>query len=169
MKISIQIVASVLLIFSLFQGCTKKGTVKLPDKPPAEVVARFYGLLAEGGKLSIREALTMASTRFRVMDQNDFRRWTESFSKETKYKVLETHLPTAPTKDGDWIASVTLEVKTPSTFEDYFITTSKVHLILDKENNEWKIDFMGDSVDESDFLNAPAEARVEEEQAKKND
>jgi hypothetical protein len=162
MKNSIRIIGMLVLAFGLFQGCTKTKTAKFPDTPPAEVVERFYGLISEGGKLSNREALMMVSTKYRVMDQNNFRRWTESFGKDVKYKVLETTLPSAPDKDGDWIASVKLEVQTPSSFGDYFSTTSKVNLVLDKEENMWKIDFVGDSIDESEFLNAPAEAKVKE-------
>lgn len=169
MKISIRIIGSLVLAFGLLPGCTKTETGKLPDTPPAKVVERFYGLIAEGGKLSNREALMMVSTKYRVMDQNNFRRWTESFNKETKYKVLETNLPSAPDKNGHWIASVKLEVRTPSSFGDYFSTTSQVNLILDKEKNMWKVDFMADSIDESDFLNAPADAKVEEAQVERND
>lgn len=163
MKISIRIIGSLVLAFGLFHGCTKNETSMFPDTPPAEVVEHFYGLIAEGGKLSSREALMMASTKYRVLDQNDFRRWTESFNKETKYKVISTDLPTAPNKDGYWIASVKMEVRSPSSFGDFFTTTSTVNLILDKKNNVWKIDFMAESIDESDFLNAPAEARAEGE------
>lgn len=166
MRISIRFIVSVVLAIGLFYGCTKNETARFPDTPPAEVVEHFYGLIGEGGKLSIREALTMVSTKYRVMDQNDFRRWTERFSSDTKYKVLKTDLPAARNKGGDMIAAVKLEVKTPSSFGDYFVTTSQVNLILDTEDNRWKIDFMADSIDESAFLTAPAEARVEEEQAK---
>ncbi len=165
MKISIHIIGSLVLAVGLFHGCTKNETAKFPDTAPDEVVERFYGLLGEGGKLSIREAHTMVSTKYRVMDQNDFRRWTENFNKETKYKALETNLPAARNEDGDWVATVKLEVKSPSSFGDYFATTSKVNLILDSEDNKWKIDFMADSIDESGFLSAPAEARAVEEPA----
>jgi hypothetical protein len=150
------------LAFALTYGCTKEQTGKFPQTPPDKVVERFYDLLAEGGKLANREALMMVSTKYRSLGTDNFRKWTQSFNKETKFKVVETVLPAKPNGSGDWVAAVKLEVKTPSKFGDYFTTTSRVNLILDKEENKWKIDFMADSIDESEFLNAPEDARADE-------
>ena len=100
----------------------------------------------------------MVSTKYRGLDPNDFRKWTDTYNRDSKISIMETVVPVAPDSKGDMVAKVIMEVQTPSTFGDYFSTTSNVNLILDKDSNEWKIDFMADTIDESEYLNAPAEA-----------
>ncbi len=158
------IFAAAMLMAVGFACSNKKEDIvqNFPEVPPDRVVEKFYGLISEGGKLTTKEALTMVSTKYRELSLGDFRRWTESYSPETKFTVKETIMPTAPDKDGDWIAVTKLEVKTPSSFSDYFITTSQINLILDQADNKWKIDFLADSIYEEDYKNAPAEARAEE-------
>ncbi len=147
-------------------ACSKKNKYSgenFPEIPPDRVVEKFYNLISEGGKLTTKEALLLVSTRYREYSLSEFRRSTESYSSETRFTVIKTIMPTDPDKDGNWIAVTKLEVKTPSSFGDYFTTTSQVNLILDQFDNKWKIDFRGDSIYEEDFKSAPAEARVEVE------
>ncbi len=149
--------------FSLLAGgCSKAPEKKEPKMPPGQVVTKFFDLLAENGKLTNREAFTMLSGARQEISQDSFRRWTESFSGDTKVRVVKTILPEKPNDRGEMIAVVMLEAETPSTFGGTFTTTSKMHLILDEETNEWKIDYIGDSIDESDFKNAPADAKAED-------
>jgi len=160
MKTPVVLFCTLVLAIVLSYGCAKEKSNRFPDTPPGKVVEHFYELLGEGGKLSSREALTMVSTRYRALDADNFRKWTQSYNSEARFEVIETALPTKPDKNGDWVAVVKLEVKTPSMFGDHFTTTSKINLILDKDVNRWKIDFMADAIDESEFLNAPAEAKA---------
>lgn len=150
--------AAVVVLVAL--ACSKADKkVEFPETPPDQVALRFFDLLSKGGKLTTMEAQSMVSTAYMEYDPDDFRRWTSSYSADSRIKVLETILPEKPNERGEWVASVMLEVKTPSSFGDYFTTHSRMNLILDQEANEWKIDFMGDTIDESHFREAPAEAR----------
>jgi len=123
---------------------------------------KFFDLLAQSGKLTNREALTMLSSSRQEINQDSFRRWTESFSSDTKVKVVKTILPEKPNDRGEMVAVVMLEAESPSTFGGTFTTTSRMHLILDEEANEWKIDYMGDTIDESEFKKAPADVKAED-------
>jgi len=143
-------------------GCTKTLEKKTPKTPPGQVVLKFFDLLAAGGKLSNREALTMLSNARQEINQDSFRRWTESFSPDTKIKIVKTILPKKPNDRGEIVAVVLLESEIPSSFGGTFTTTSRMHLILDEEANEWRIDYMGDTIDESDFKKAPADAKAED-------
>jgi len=143
---------------AVYIGCSGKKASSMPATPPDQVVLHFYDLLKDGGKIANREAFNMVSTKYRGLDPNDFRKWTDTYNRDSKISIMETVVPVAPDSKGDMVAKVIMEVQTPSTFGDYFSTTSNVNLILDKDSNEWKIDFMADTIDESEYLNAPAEA-----------
>ncbi len=115
----------------------------------------FFKLLQDQGRLSNQEALKMVSTKYVELSPGNFRKWTENFSSsESKIKIVSTTLPKERTKSGDWVATVNLEIKTPSLFGDYFTSTSKLNLILDEKEKEWKIDFVADTVDESQYMSA---------------
>jgi len=115
----------------------------------------FFKLLQDPGRLSNQEALKMVSTKYIDMSPDSFRKWTENFSSsESKIKIVGTILPKERTKSGDWVATVNLEIQTPSLFGDYFTSTSKLNLILDEKEKEWKIDFIADTIDESQFMTA---------------
>jgi len=156
MKLSVKIFCAILIVAGF--ACTGKKGNAMPETPPDQVVLHFYNLLKDGGKIANREALNMVSTKYRGMDPNEFRKWTETYNKESKITVIETNVPVSPNLKGEFVAEVLMEVQTPSSFGDFFTSTSKVNLILDPETNEWKIDFMADTIDETDYLNAPAEA-----------
>lgn len=153
----IQFVALVFL-----SGCSggKDEAVKFPDKSPAEITLKYFDLLGDGGKLTSEAAFNMVSKKYGGVDPQEFRKYTEKYSR-SKIKIIETILPEKANESGDWIASVKLEVGTPSMFDDAFKTTSDMHLILDKEAGEWKIDFFAQTIDETDHRKAPAEASAE--------
>ena len=161
MKTPVVLFCTMVLASGLFYGCSKEKSASFPEVPPDKVVERFYELLGDGGRLSNREAQRMVSTKYGDLNLDNFRKWTERFDSKTKLVVVKTVLPTAPGKNGDWIATVQLEVKTPSSFGDYFTTRSKVNLILDEKENQWKIDFMANTTDESHFLAEPADASAD--------
>lgn len=141
-----------LLIASIVAGCNRNKQVKFPDTTPQETVTQFFRLLADGGRLSSQEALKMVSTKYGEINQENFRKWTENFgASRSKIKIVNTTLPQTPDKKGNWIAVVKLEVNAPSMFGDSFTSTSQINLILDEKEKEWKIDFLGDTIDESSF------------------
>jgi hypothetical protein len=149
-----------LIIGLLVVGCDKNEKMRFPETPPDQVVLRFFELLGEGGKLTNREAMNMVSNRNSVINQDNFRRWTENYSRETKLNIVKSELPTKADDHGDWIATVRLEVKTPSIFGGDYTTTSRINMILDQKENVWKLDFLADTVDEEEQRKAPAEVRV---------
>lgn len=162
MRYAVSICMAVFIAALAISGCTsKEEKVQFPETSPEEVVLRFYELLAAGGKLTTKEAQSMVSTHYMEFDPNDFRKWTRDFNSECKIKIIDTVLPTGPNENGMWVAEVNMEVMTPSSFGDYFTTHSKMHLILDRASHEWKIDFMGDTIDEDHYRKAPAEAKAQ--------
>ncbi len=162
MKLSSKLLITAVSLSLAFAACSKKKEkTGLPSTPPGQVVLRFFDLLAEGGKLTTKEAMKMISDKYTHLDLNIFRKWTQNYSGESKIKVLETIIPKEKNKSGDIVAMVKLEVLTPSMFGGDFKSTSRMNLILDEEANEWKIDFLADTIDEASFLKAPKEARAE--------
>jgi hypothetical protein len=145
-----------------FVGCTKKQS--FPETTPEMVVERFYQLIADGGKTSNREALTMVSDKYRGIEANNFRTWTDSLNTKSTIEILETVLPEEKTADGFWVASVKLLIEIPSSFGDTYTTTSTMNCIFHEDDDAWKIDFMGDTIHEDQFLDAPVDAMVPEEE-----
>ncbi len=159
MRVGTRLLLCALLIVVVASGCTKNKKAKFPDIPPQEVAVRFFRLLADGGRLTLQEAQKMVSTKYGVISEDNFRKWTENFgSTKNTIKVVKSVLPQAPNKKGEWIATVNLEVKTPSMFSDSYTSTSQINFILDEKENEWKVDFMGDTLDEAQFKAAPLDA-----------
>jgi hypothetical protein len=155
MKARACFLATALLVIITLTGCTKGKAPNFPEKSPAEVATIFFKLLQDQGRLSNQEALKMVSTKYMEINPDSFRKWTENFgSAESKIKIVGTTLPKERTKSGDWVATVNLEIKTPSFFGDSFTSTSKLNLILDEKEKEWKVDFVADTVDESHFMAA---------------
>ena len=149
------------LFLSLVTGCEKSESgFKFPDETPDMVVTQFFDLLGTGGKLTSKEALQMVSSRYSSLNQNSFRKWTQDFSEDSKVKAIKTIMPESRNKNGDYVASVLLETTTPSMFDDSFTSTSRMNLILDEEANEWKIDFVAETINEEGFLKAPADANA---------
>jgi len=143
-------------------ACSQKQS--FPEATPELVVERFYKLLADGGKTSNREALTMVSDKYRGIDANNFREWTESFNTKSTIEIIETIMPNEKTADGFWLASVKLIIEIPSSFGDTYTTTSTMNCIFHEDEDAWKIDFMGDTIMEDEFLDAPVNAVAPEEE-----
>jgi len=163
MKSVSHLLLGIVMAATLMTGCTKSKQAKFPETSPAEVTTRFFRLLADGGRLTAKEAQKMVSTKYGVMNEDNFRKQTENFgSAKSKIKVVNTTLPQSASKKGDWIAVVNLEVETPSMFSDTFKSTSQINLILDEKANEWKVDFAGDTIDDAGFKSAPQEAKAPE-------
>lgn len=158
MKFAIRLFICLFLAAAVSPAC-KNTSVKFPVVTPEEVAAKFFRLLADGGRLSNQEAHKMVSTKYGDVSPDNFRRMTENFQSTTsKIKVVQATLPKDVNKHGDWVAMVKLEVKTPSRFGDDFITSSQINLILDEESHEWQIDYNAETIDESSFMKAPQEA-----------
>lgn len=155
------IAAAIILPLALMAGCDTRGhaAAPAPQRSPEETVLRFFSLLSEGGKLTTMEAYRMVSARYGEIDPDQFRKWTQDFTGEARVKVSRVAVADKPNAKGDMVAMVDLEVNTPSLFDEPLVTTSKMNLILDPKANEWKIDFMADTIDETTFKSAPAEAR----------
>jgi hypothetical protein len=141
-------------------ACSKGSNSQKPTTPPDQAVTKFFGLISEGGKLTNLEALKMVSTKYTDVNPDNFRRWTENYTKETSFKIKETIIAKEPNSKGDMLAMVKMEVQTPSTFGGTFSTTSQINLILDEKTNEWKIDFLAETIDEEQFRKMPAEAKL---------
>lgn len=141
-------------------ACSKGKSSQTPTTPPDQVVTKFFQLISEGGKLTNLEALKMVSTKYTEVNPDSFRRWTENYTKETSFKVKETIISKESNSKGDMLAMVKMEVQSPSTFGGTFSTTSQINLILDEKTNEWKIDFLAETIDEDQFRKMPAEARL---------
>ena len=155
------IAAAVILPLALLAGCDARGpaAAPTPQRSPEETVMRFFTLLSEGGKLTTMEAYRMVSARYGEIDPDQFRKWTQDFTGEARVKVTRVAVADKPNAKGDMVAALDLEVSTPSLFDEPLVTTSKMNLILDPASHEWKIDFMADTIDETVFKAAPAEAR----------
>lgn len=156
LKSSIVVVLSLVFLW----GCTKDKQRKFPETTPDKVVMQFFELLSTGGKLSTREALQMVSNKYGALNTDTFRRWTQDFNAESKIKIVNVKLPDKPNKNGDYVAVVKMEIHTPSMFGGSFTTHSQINMLLDDKDNKWKIDFLAHTIDEEDFLKAPAEARL---------
>lgn len=158
MKFAVRLFLCLFVVIAVSSACTK-AQAKFPEAKPEEVATKFFKLLADGGRLSNQEAYKMVSSKYGEISPDAFRKWTENYgSVQSKIKVTQSVLPKQPNKNGDWIAVVKLEVKTPSKFNDNFTTSSQMNLILDKASNEWQIDYNADTIDESAFMKAPQDA-----------
>lgn len=163
MKLLQNVYITIFVVLVLFSGCAgeKKNAVKLPDTSPEEVIVKFFDLLQGRGRLASEAAFRMVSQKYGNADPQTFRKWTERYSLGSEIKPVETIISGEPNKKGDWIASVKLEISTPSMFGDAFKTISRMNLILDQDTGEWKIDFFAETIDEEGFRTAPGEALAE--------
>jgi len=170
MILSSKLPITAFLIFLVTASCTsKKEETVLPSTAPGKVVLRFFDLISEGGKLTTMEAMKLISPKTSRVDQNTFRKWTQEFSKESKIKIIETIIRKQRDKDGFLMASVKMEVLSPSIFGGDFKSTSNMNLILNEEENKWEIDFLAQTVNEDNFLKAPKDARAVPLEPEKNE
>ncbi|MBI3815436.1 MAG: hypothetical protein HY279_13355 [Nitrospinae bacterium] len=132
-----------------FIGCGSK--VDLPKEPPDDVVKKFYSLLSQKGKGSSSAAYNMISTKYKNINEDAFRRWTEQYDPDTKIRIIESSISNKKDKRGDIVARVKIEFSTPSIFGGSFTSTSHTNLILDEKEKTWKIDFTAETIDEEAF------------------
>jgi len=133
-----------------FAGCARKEK-PLPKETPGKVVAKFYSLLKKGGFKTLMAARDLTNADKVGVSVDNFRRYTEAYSKQTKVTVLETRILDKRTARGERVAEVKIAYKMPSTFGGFMNSTTQVHLILDKESNIWKIDFLATTINEERF------------------
>jgi len=129
-----------LMIFSA--GC--KSEEVRPAEAPEEVVKKFYAYIKEGGPTTLNEAYRMCDLRPGTLEEGRFKDTVSKYPKDLEVKVLGTAID-----DKKNLAVVTIECKTASSFGGYMTTTTDLNLTLDKEDKAWKIDFMGDTYEES--------------------
>jgi len=150
------------MLFFMMTACTNGSkTSGKPQKSPDVVVTEFFKLLADGGRLANQEAQKMIANKYGEIAPDVFRKWTRGYSPESKISVVETLQSKEKTKDGDLLALVKLKIETPSIFGDPFVSSSSINLILDEETNSWKIDFLAQTIDESEFRKVNMTAGLE--------
>lgn len=131
------------LVMLFSAGCKGGGDVK-PAEAPEEVVKKFYAYVKEGGPTTLNEAYRLCDLRPGTLDEGRFKETVTKYPKDLEVKVLGTTID-----DKKNIAVVSIECKTASSFGGYMTTTSDLNLSLDKETKSWKIDFVGDTYEES--------------------
>jgi len=157
---TISLAAVSIALAAALWGCAKESKRPMPETPPDKVVLNFFDLIAKGGRLTTKEAYGMISMRGSGVSPDMFRRWTEEYNRDTKINIIETIVSDKPNADGEYIATVKMQVLTPSMFGDNFTSSSRMNLILDTASNTWKVDFMAETINEKEFQKAPAEARA---------
>lgn len=124
----------------LASGCGK--TSKLPAEGPEDVVKKFYAYVKEGGPTTIGEAYKLCSTKYYKQPEDRFRDIVSKYSKDMKVNIISSKIM----KDR---AVVKIESKSPSAFGGDFVQESDINLDLDEKTNSWKIDFTGETIDNS--------------------
>lgn len=132
--------AAVLMLFSA--GC-KSNEVK-PAESPEEVVKKFYAYIKEGGPTTLNEAYRMCDLRPGTLEEGRFKDTVSKYPKDLEVKILGTTIDEK--KD---IAVVSIECRTASSFGGYMTTSTDLNLSLDREAKAWKIDFAGDTYEET--------------------
>lgn len=131
---------AVIMLFSA--GC-KSNEVK-PAESPEEVVKKFYSYIKEGGPTTLNEAYRLCDLRPGTLDESRFKETVTRYPKDLEVKILGTAID-----DKKNIAVVSIECRTASSFGGYLTTTTDLNLSLDKEAKAWKIDFVGDTYEET--------------------
>ncbi|MEE9614302.1 MAG: hypothetical protein V3W31_05020 [Thermodesulfobacteriota bacterium] len=136
----------ILLIAALSVVSCGKGGVE-PTETPEEVVARFYAYVEEGGTTTLGEAYRLISKKHYEMHEDIFKNMVKEYPKGMDVKIIGSTV-----EDG--VAVVTIEYRVASMFNDYFITQTDINLEMDEESNSWKIDFTGETYDETPSMYA---------------
>lgn len=131
----------VLFLLLLPAGCGEKRIT--PSEKPEDVVKKFYAFIKEGGPTTLTEAYKLVDSRNNV-DEGSFKQTVSNYPKDMDVKVVKSTV-----NDEKDIAVVTIEYRTESSFGGYITTNTDVNLTLDKEKRAWKIDFAGDSYEET--------------------
>ncbi|MFZ3090495.1 MAG: hypothetical protein WA240_07730 [Nitrospirota bacterium] len=124
----------VLLLVLLSIGCSR--TSAPPKETPEAVVTKFYEFTGTGGTRAISEAYRLTNAKDVRLTEDRFRDIVKRYPEGMKVKALKSDIE----KD---VAKVTIEMILPSSFGEYK-TETYVYLKLDRETNNWKIDFTGE-------------------------
>lgn len=134
-----KLLVSIALIAVFFTGCSK--AVK-PSEGPEEVVKKFYSYIKEGGPTTLTEAYRLVDAK--AVEEESFRRTVSSYPRDLDVKVLKSTI-----EDVKKRAVVTIEYSMESSFGGHMTTSTDINLKLDEAAKAWKIDFTGDTYDES--------------------
>lgn len=124
----------VLLLVLLSIGCSRSSAP--PKETPEMVVSKFYEFTGTGGTRAISEAYRLTNAKESKLTEDRFREIVRRYPEGMKVKVLKSDIE----KD---VAKVAIEMILPSSFGEYK-TETYVYLKLDRETNNWKIDFTGE-------------------------
>lgn len=135
-----KLLVSIALLAVLFTGCNQ--AVK-PSEGPEEVVKKFYSYIKEGGPTTLTEAYRLVDTK--AVDEDSFRKTVSSYPRDMEVKVLKATIE----EDGGKRAVVTIEYSIESSFGGHMNASTDINLKLDEAAKAWKIDFTGDTYNES--------------------
>lgn len=130
-----------LLLFFIVSiiGCSRSSAP--PKETPEMVVAKFYEFTGTGGTRAISEAYRLTNAKESKLTEDRFREIVRRYPEGMKVRVLKSDIE----KD---VAKVAIEMMLPSFFGEYK-TETYVYLKLDRETNNWKIDFTGELQDDT--------------------
>jgi hypothetical protein len=129
----------VLFLIVLSIGCSRSSAP--PKETPDMVVNKYYGFISTGGMRALSEAYRLTTAKENKLTEDRFKDIVRRYPEGMKIKILGTDVQKN-------IAKVTMEMNMPSSFGDY-VTQNYVYLKLDKETNNWKIDFTGELQDDT--------------------
>lgn len=121
-------------------GCGKVS--KQPAESPEEVIKKFYAYIKEGGPTTLGEAYKLCSSKHYKISEDRFKDIVSKYSKDMKVNIINSKVM----KDR---AVIKIECKVPSAFGGDFVQESDVNLDLDEKTNTWKIDFTGETQEQS--------------------
>ncbi len=117
-----------------------------PAISAATVVEKFYEYISEakirGGSMLINEAYKLTDGAQSRTDQALFRQVVSKYPSGFKVDIVDSTV----SKNH---AVVMIEYLIPSSFGDAIAIRSPVHLNVDAKSNTWKVDFRGDTDDQS--------------------
>lgn len=131
----------ILLLAVLLPACSRG--VK-PAESPEEVVRKFYAYVKEGGTTTLGEAYRLIDAKGGRVDEDSFKKTVSSYPKDMDVKVVGSAIDGKSDR-----AVVTIEYRTESAFGGYMVSKTDVNLKLDREAKAWRIDYAGETYDES--------------------
>ncbi|MBI3397691.1 MAG: hypothetical protein HY026_00375 [Deltaproteobacteria bacterium] len=132
-------------IYAVFAIAVLSGCSKMSNQPaesPEDVVKKFYAYIKEGGPTTLGEAYKLCSSKYYKLPDDRFKDIASKYSKDMQVNIKDSKIM----KDK---AVVKIECKVPSAFGGDFVQESDVNLDLDEKTNSWKIDFTGETIDNS--------------------
>jgi hypothetical protein len=118
----------------------------LPDVSAVTVVEKFYEYISEakirGGSLLINEAYKLTDGAQSRTDRALFLGIVNRYPPGFKADVIGSEIK-------DRHAVITIEYRMPTSFGGVYNVRTRIHLNVDQASNTWKLDFRGDSDDQS--------------------